>query len=104
MWDDVVEYMGRESVQFAHQFGQTVLAAIQGAYPALRQSACYGVGIMALVEPSNPQYNPYMDHCTVLVVLHVTCCSWLVADPTPAGVEATHTSEPMACLSNVVFI
>ncbi|RKP02349.1 hypothetical protein CXG81DRAFT_10876 [Caulochytrium protostelioides] len=59
VYDDMIEFLGPESVHFAPSFSPVILAGLTDAQSAdVRQSSCYGVGVMA--AKAGPAY---LDVC-----------------------------------------
>ena len=54
VWDDVLEYLGPESIKYQEFFLKRLIEQIVDETPEVRQAASYGVGLMAM--NGGPQY------------------------------------------------
>ena len=48
VWDDVLEFLGPESIKFQEHFLKRLIEQIVDETPEVRQAASYGVGLMAM--------------------------------------------------------
>jgi hypothetical protein len=59
--DDLIEFTGQHSVNYAQHFAETMVTAIGSSHYEVRQAAAYGIGQMAMQVP-----DAYRQVCTAV--------------------------------------